>query len=69
MFHDKRDYPRTPVSVPAILHDSIQNGEICCYVKAFGDFIRIGCYVVAEDFQKYAIRREVVNGYRKAATA
>lgn len=125
MFYDKRYYPRTPVSVPAILHDSVQNGEICCmvrdvsekgvcfeisakeqyagnlhtgdpvhfqfidtyqygkesetdilsdectirYVKAFGDYIRIGCYVVAEDFQKYAVRREVVSGCRKAATA
>ena len=33
MLEENRSYSRTEVSVPAILHDSIQNGEINCMVR------------------------------------
>ncbi len=123
MFSDNRFYPRTKVTVPAILHEKTKNGEISCtvrdicekgvcfeipaneklvgklrtgdsihfqfidsfqygkenetdilsneclirYVKDFGNFIRIGCYVSEKSFTQYAIRREVVSCFSGAA--
>ena len=49
--------------------DVLSNDCTIRYVKMLGNLIRIGCYVSGEDFSRYAVRREVVSGLRRAATA
>ena len=49
--------------------DVLSNDGNIRYVKMLGNLIRIGCYVSGEDFSRYAVRREVVSGLRRAATA
>ena len=49
--------------------DVLSNDCTIRYVKTLGNLIRIGCYVSGEEFSKYAVRREVVSGFKKVATA
>ena len=49
--------------------DVLSNDGRIRYMRLYDDVLRVGCYVTGDDFKKYAVRREVVRGYNRTATA